>query len=107
MSDLVENRIEHALSISRRSDSMSFRETLNGCGRPLNIKFENGALPVIGTEILPDGSERERLMFVYKAGRTTKNPNCAKDACRFHVDVEASLDGKYVIRGFGCVHPLP
>ncbi len=107
MSDLVSNRIANAIAkyeTARYKNSIDARAVqgmIRLCGRPLAIKLLNNGEPEVGSDRLANDRSQTRLTFSYKATRTTKNPQCGKTKCLFHVDVQPSKDG-YLLTGFGC-----
>jgi hypothetical protein len=94
------------LRAKERDVGKSVSHVLASCGRPLNMRPENGGVPVSGESILVDGTKHVTYTFIYLC-RTTLQPKGTRGHYRFTVTVEAGQDGKYYVAGLGCCCKRP
>jgi hypothetical protein len=114
MADLIADRVSDAVDRYDSSylkamgrdtvESQFVRHILDLCGRPLDSKIQNDGIPVMGEDILTDGSKRATFTFLYSS-RTTRQRKGAKGHSQFEVGIESSGDGKYYVTAFGCCCP--
>jgi hypothetical protein len=100
MADLVANRTSGAIEkvapmkiAALEGFRTQLRQMLERCGRPLDSKIQHGGKPILGEDVLPDGT-KTTWNYQYLC-KTTREP------IEFWVTVESIEKGKYKV-AFTC-----